>query len=1216
MDRFTSESIRSAQVQAVNNPVTAIQNTNPLTSTPDKLQKYKTGDNLYDLSGYLKDNPGDTKTLVDAGFRQEDVDSVSSLMGKLSSLEPYKTDGGYDLTKYLIDHPGDKQTLLAVGFNDTDITKADKIKNVVSFIDKNSSRFGGDTNRTLGEYLWSTRKPNRTDDVGSGPYRSMDAGDQQALRDLGISEKDIKDIWIYYAWKPHMYDGFSGTWTASGGLKPTDWSKVNNPDTRTYGTPDVPEDWSVKAEPVSTASIFQKLQVTGKIPHNAKLVGVDKTTGDIQYNVPDENMDKTIAGTYGNTYYASPANAAAGIHNVPQEELPPVPGAVKGDDSDYGPDGVQNIGYSQSALDKLVNYRSVQDTGLIDFSGKVVKQPNENYDIAKFLRDNQNDPLADSTLRYAGFSDKQIEQVKQYNQDKFATGLPDYSKESQNVPKISNEDFIKAYVEDHNGKYLSTNDVANAANIAALGGKLPDDLKKNLELRKDAAELYVQKYGKNAQILSGIADVTQLIVSPTRVIRPEVTLKDISSDEWQIGGAQVVLLAAPGLGGAIGGIGGTVASKSLQLAAGAVFLKDTIKNWGDMTPTQRAVSVAMDTLIIGGLPTKANIKATGKYLRQSFITLEEAAEGGYIKLDLPTRTAGELKTLGKIPDVLEADFKIAFRNLQQAISVGDDWAVAQAGKRLRKLAEGIEDVETKKAVMDYANHLVDNAEDIVKTAGELKDKVNTNNFKENTKASDELIKLAKQDQQTRPTRVTTITKERPKLEDWPVKEESNTKERPKLEDWPVKEESKPVEKPKPKEETKPAEPVKTPDKKIEQSPAEKAREQKIDRKYEELVKSNPDKYKGSEERVKELQELKKEVQRKGDLERVKKLDEAIRKHKEAVIENHEQELKWQENIARSKTQTGTQIQTLTKPETKPNTKTGAATKTATLTETATQTDTATKTATKTKTETQTQTETKTAIQTKPLTKTKTETKTATENKTQVLPKTKTQTKTKPEEKLAVKLQNKIKTKPDTGIKPETKTTTKTDPTPFPPPPPPKPGKVPVPPPPKPPPPPPPPPKKPIKIRVPLSTPELSELPQEKLRERFKNGVTWKQGIVWWAVNDRGEKYVSKKPIAGVKQANAKTAFKTVQLYLGKGIANLSLDMGIMDVQIKNPKKTPGAAGAIRFKLDKMRRTTGDVNLSNGQKKPPRPPIRAIRQGKIIYIRNVGSTRRMPKGRII
>lgn len=126
----------------------------------------------------------------------------------------------------------------------------------------------------------------------------------------------------------------------------------------------------------------------------------------------------------------------------------------------------------------------------------------------------------------AGFTKAQIEQAKE------STTLTE--------KPLSSDAFVARYFHEK-GWELPTymggtfhRGVATQAEVAKHDTKL-----------KEASLAYKEKYGTGEVLKSGGVKMASTLVSPARVMYPEVEAKDISAGEWALGAGQVALLTSP-----------------------------------------------------------------------------------------------------------------------------------------------------------------------------------------------------------------------------------------------------------------------------------------------------------------------------------------------------------------------------------------------------------------------------------------------------------------------------------------------------------------------------------------------------------------------------------------------------------------------------------------------------------------------------------------------
>jgi len=148
---------------------------------------------------------------------------------------------------------------------------------------------------------------------------------------------------------------------------------------------------------------------------------------------------------------------------------------------------------------------------------------------------------------------------------------------------------------------------------------------KYMEAKDQATQEYERLYGRTAVTTSLATTAMSYIFPPARVMRPETTFRDISGMEWAIGGANVFLLVSPVVGTVVTKIGGGVGSAIIRGATTATLgglagynIYHTVEDWSEMSPSERALAVGLDTLLLTAtlisagvkLPRRANINNT------------------------------------------------------------------------------------------------------------------------------------------------------------------------------------------------------------------------------------------------------------------------------------------------------------------------------------------------------------------------------------------------------------------------------------------------------------------------------------------------------------------------------------------------------------------------------------------------------------------------------
>jgi hypothetical protein len=575
-------------------------------------------------------------------------------------------------------------------------------------------------------------------------------------------------------------------------------------------------------------------------------------------------------------------------------------------------------------------YRSkqeAQDKALADLDKY---KSGDGYDIAKYIRDTGDA----NKLRQAGFSEKQIQEARKIAEKPISLNqFTEEYFEKKGFGSVDRRPLVRAY-DDHRID-------ANLKKLAEYDAHL-----------REASSAYIKKYGKGAYAGSIAGGALSSVFIPAKALSPEITIKDVSGMDWAIGGAQIALLAVPFVGGAIGGTAGTVVSKGVQVAAGGVFAADTAKNWSSMNPTERAIALAFDTLIIGSaLPGKQIASKVGKQVKGTVAEMKAHPEAGFIKLDTSRPLIETLEWNGiKVPEAIKGDLQTNLRNLENAIAVKDTEAIAKEASNLRKLAAELDDVEVRNALDDYAKNLEKNPESSIKLSEAAKPK--EEDIRQNVDTIDKFKKA--REEELRPERketpaskkVTTQVKERPKIEDYPVKETATSEEKAKALQKAIDEAKKARE----------------------EATALENRKKEIDveiKKLKDDLKSEPE----NPPTPKENAELKARV--KAEIARRQAEQTKIRQERSRLTSV----------IRKADAKVKAKLLPFVKPS--PATQTSPQTSTRTQPEAMTQpaTQTHTKPQTETKTQPATQTETQTEAETKPETRTETQAKLQTETQT-------------------------------------------------------------------------------------------------------------------------------------------------------------------------------------------------------------------------------------------
>lgn len=153
-------------------------------------------------------------------------------------------------------------------------------------------------------------------------------------------------------------------------------------------------------------------------------------------------------------------------------------------------------------------------------------------------------------------------------------------------PIVSMDEWMENYFKEHGWNYKEPKNPFDSVANKTYGQRL-----------NEAQREYRKQYGVMAVVRSDLAKVGEFFFAPARVLAPEIE-KPVTLTEWVIGSGQLALLFAPIIGKAVGGIGGKLASKSLQAGASGIFVEETVRNWKEMTPTSKVINIAVNAAIV------------------------------------------------------------------------------------------------------------------------------------------------------------------------------------------------------------------------------------------------------------------------------------------------------------------------------------------------------------------------------------------------------------------------------------------------------------------------------------------------------------------------------------------------------------------------------------------------------------------------------------------
>lgn len=125
---------------------------------------------------------------------------------------------------------------------------------------------------------------------------------------------------------------------------------------------------------------------------------------------------------------------------------------------------------------------------------------------------------------------------------------------------------------------------------------------------------------------------------------------------------------------------------------------------------------------------------------------------------------------------------------------------------------------------------------------------------------------------------------------------------------------------------------------------------------------------------------------------------------------------------------------------------------------------------------------------------------------------------------------------------------------------------------------------------------------EPTQEEINNAAALKAGFGWWLKFENGKVKFYKELPPGVKDVKPgeKSGYRSVQTFEGKPEES-GFKMGFMNVGLHRPAREPGKTGAVSYTPVLTRK---------------RPGLPMERDGKVIHLKGIGFTRKVPKGRIL
>ena len=337
-----------------------------------------------------------------------------------------------------------------------------------------------------------------------------------------------------------------------------------------------------------TIEELKKLEITG----DAIRAAYNREPGFNTIIIPPE--EQTI-GLSQPVKAATPARQGGFMITPEMEELEPyVTDRTLGGGAQYNiPAYLEEEGITEDTIGVLQN---------IGFSAPVITQAAEQAtaaevlrpyggDIVQFIRENPNKTELLSTL---GYKVDDIE--KAVETAKLAPEMKDYINTymTQNGVTAQELEWEKAY---QGRQGLGQNAITTFARINPEEAAAQEEAYRKVQLARQAAYAeYLEKYGGEAVAQSAAGRLTAPLFPAGKAFRPDVEVSEITAGEWAQTAGMALALAAIPLGGATAGI-------LVNTGAVGAFAAHTAFEWKNMTPQQRAVSLAADIafgIAVGG----------------------------------------------------------------------------------------------------------------------------------------------------------------------------------------------------------------------------------------------------------------------------------------------------------------------------------------------------------------------------------------------------------------------------------------------------------------------------------------------------------------------------------------------------------------------------------------------------------------------------------------
>lgn len=327
----------------------------------------------------------------------------------------------------------------------------------------------------------------------------------------------------------------------------------------------------------------------------------------------------------------------------------------------------------KSAASKLRPY-------MASFGGPAYETPG-GYDIAKYLRDNDNSRAAQTELKAAGFSPKAIESAVEYNNRPYVATAPiekvyrAIEESGKSVEKLKSN-----YPEFQ--KYLTDNGLLEDYRHA-IGA---DRGTRESKIKYEKPEMGIQEFTENfITARYGNQKISQMRRN---------SLVDMAQVEYSRRyGPDATTLSLQGMG--------------LKQGAALVPVVGTVLYWNEMSTPWRVASIALDVVAVGGLvggvipkgavgravgrvvkmpglqaaqdATRAEIKATTKTLAEVDRPLAKSFSGLHDSMNSYTKAAVEAKNNDKLIRDLEKTLKTTFGEVRPEVEHSLELAQARVG---------------------------------------------------------------------------------------------------------------------------------------------------------------------------------------------------------------------------------------------------------------------------------------------------------------------------------------------------------------------------------------------------------------------------------------------------------------------------------------------------------------------------------------------------------